>query len=71
MCVISKSSGGKGTDVFPNKNARSVSLENKRPGADSVREKLLVGFISRLCQMGFRGQRCAALPLLVTPDVVA
>lgn len=57
--------------VFPNKNACSVSLESKRAGADSIREKLLVGFISRLCQTGFCGQRCTALPPLGTPDVVA
>lgn len=57
--------------VFPNKNACSVSLESKRPGVDSVREKLLVGFISRLCEMGFCRQRCAALPPLGTSDAVA
>lgn len=29
--------------MFTNKNACSVSLESKRPGVDSVKEKLLVG----------------------------
>lgn len=57
--------------VFPNKNACSVSLESKRPAASPVREKLLVGFISRLCQVDFCGQRCAALPALGTPGTVA
>lgn len=36
----------------------------KRAGVDSAREELLVGFNSSLCQVGFCGQRCAALPPL-------
>lgn len=57
--------------MFTNKNACSVSLESKRPGVNSVKEKLLVGFISRLCQVAFCGQRHTALPSLGIPDMVA
>lgn len=38
--------------MFPYKNACFVSLESKRAGVDSVREKLVLGFISSSCQMG-------------------
>lgn len=38
--------------MFPYKNACFVSLESETAGVDSVREKLVLGFISSSCQMG-------------------
>lgn len=55
--------------MFPNKNACFGSPDDERPGEDSVKEKLLVGFMSGLCQMLVSGWRRATLSFGATTAV--
>lgn len=59
--------------MFPYKNACFVSLESGRPGVDSVREKLVLGFISRSCHTGLCDGAAQLFPLwdpwMLWPDL--
>lgn len=59
--------------MFPYKNACFVSLESKRPDVDSVREKFVLGFISRSCQMSLCDGAAQLFPLwdlrVLQPDL--